>query len=106
MERVVPWPALCALIEPYPKTGNGRPPIGVERMLRISLLQQWFSLSDPGVEEALHDSLAMRRFAGIDLGREPVPDETTMYRFRHCRRRMISAGGCSRRCSGTWPSRG
>jgi transposase, IS5 family len=77
MERVVPWPALCRLIEPfYPKPGNGRPPIGVERMLRIYLLQQWFDLSDPGVEEALYDSLAMRRFVGIDLGREPVPDET------------------------------
>jgi IS5 family transposase len=67
----------------YPKPGNGRPPIGVERMLRIYFLQQWFNLSDPGVEEALYDSLTMRRFVGIDLGREPVPDETTMCRFRH-----------------------
>ena len=84
MERVVPWSALCALIEPfYPKPGNGRPPIGVERVLRIYFLQQWFNLSDPGVEEALYDSQAMRRFVGIDLGREPVPDETTMCRFRH-----------------------
>ena len=84
MESVVPWPALCGLIEPfYPKPGNGRPPIGVERMLRIYLLQQWFNLSDPGVEEALYDLLAMRRFVGIDLGREAVPDETTMCRFRH-----------------------
>jgi len=74
MERVVPWPALCGLIEPfYPKPGNGRPPIGIERMLRIYFLQQWFNLSDPAVEEALYDSLAMRRFVGIDLGREPVP---------------------------------
>ena len=84
MERVVPWPALCALIEPfYPKPGHGRPPIGVERMLRLYFLQQWFNLSDPAVEEALYDSLAMRRFVGIDLGREPVPDETTVCRFRH-----------------------
>ena len=84
MERVVPWPALCALILPvYPKTGNGRPPIGVERMLRLYFLQQWFNLSDPAVEEALYDSQAMRAFAGIDLGREPVPDETTVCRFRH-----------------------
>ena len=76
MERVVPWSALCALIEPfYPKPGNGRPPIGVERILRI--LQQWFNLSDPAAEEALYDSSAMRRFDGIDLGCEPVPDETT-----------------------------
>jgi IS5 family transposase len=84
MERVVPWSALLALIEPfYPKPGNGRPPVGVERMLRIYFLQQWFNLSDPAVEEALYDSQAMRRFVGIDLGREPVPDETTMCRFRH-----------------------
>jgi transposase, IS5 family len=84
MERVVPWSALCALIEPfYPKPGNGRPPIGIERMLRLYFLQQWFNLSDPAVEEALYDSLAMRRFVGIDLGREPVPDETTVCRFRH-----------------------
>jgi transposase, IS5 family len=84
MERVVPWPALCGLIDPvYPKPGHGRPPIGVERMLRIYFLQQWFNLSDPAVEEALYDSAAMRDFVGIDLGREPVPDETTVCRFRH-----------------------
>jgi IS5 family transposase len=84
MERVVPWSALRALIEPfYPKPGNGRPPVGVERMLRIYFLQQWFNLSDPAVEEALYDSSAMRGFVGIDLGREPVPDETTVCRFRH-----------------------
>jgi len=84
MERVVPWSGLCALIEPvYPKPGNGRPPIGVERMLRIHFLQQWFNLSDPAVEEALYDSATMRGFVGIDLGREPVPDETTVCRFRH-----------------------
>ncbi len=84
MERVVPWSALCGLIEPvYPKPGNGRPPVGVERMLRIYFLQQWFNLADAAVEDALYDSVAMRRFVGIDLGREPVPDETTMCRFRH-----------------------
>ena len=84
MNRVVPWAALCAVVEPvYPKAGNGRPPIGVERMLRIYFLQQWFNLSDPGVEEALYDSLAMRDFVGIDLGREPAPDETTVCKFRH-----------------------
>jgi IS5 family transposase len=83
-KRVVRWPALCRLIEPfYPKPGNGRPPIGVELMLRIYFLQQWFDLSDPAVEEALYDSAAMRGFVGIDLGREPVPDETTVCRFRH-----------------------
>ena len=84
MERVVPWRELCALIEPfYPKPGKGRPLVGVERMLRIYFLQQWFNLSDPAVEEALYDLLAMRRFVDIDLGREPVPDETTVCRFRH-----------------------
>src|ERR1700756_4352627 len=84
MEQVVPWSALCGLIEPfYPKPGNGRRPVGVERMLRLYFLQQWFNLSDPAVEEALYDSLAMRGFVGIDLGCEPVPDETTVCRFRH-----------------------
>jgi len=84
MDRVVPWADLCALIEPfYPKAGNGRPPKALEQMLRIYFLQQWFDLSDPGVEEALYDSLAMRSFAGLDLGREPVPDETTILHFRH-----------------------
>ena len=75
---------LVALVEPhYPKAGNGRPPVGVERMLRIYFLQQWFNLSDPAVEEALYDSAVMRQFVGIDLGREPVPDETTVCKFRH-----------------------
>jgi IS5 family transposase len=84
MERVVPWRELCGLIEPhYPQAGGGRPPVGVERMLRIYFLQQWFNLSDPGVEEALYDSFLMRQFVGIDLGREPVPDETTICKFRH-----------------------
>ena len=74
MEQVVPWHELCALVEPhYPKAGNGRRPVGVERMLRIYFLQQWFNLSDPAVEEALYDSPLMRSFAGIDLGNEVVP---------------------------------
>ena len=84
MEQVVPWQKLCALIEPhYPQAGNGRPPVGVERMLRIYFLQQWFNLSDPAVEEALYDSVVLRQFVGIDLGQEPVPDETTVCKFRH-----------------------
>jgi IS5 family transposase len=84
MERVVPWAELCAPIEPvYPKPGNGRPPVELERMLRIHFLQHWFNLSDPAVEEALYDSVSMRAFAGIDLGREAVPDETTVLNFRH-----------------------
>jgi IS5 family transposase len=84
MDRVVPWAELCALIEPvYPNPGKGRPPVGLERMLRIYFLQQWFNLSDPAVEEALYESASMRAFVGVDLGREPVPDETTVCRFRH-----------------------
>src|SRR5438093_4367824 len=84
MEQVVPWGELCALVAPhYPQPGNGRPPVGVERMLRIYFLQQWFNLSDPAVEEALYDSGGMRQFVGIDLGCEPVPDETTVCKFRH-----------------------
>ncbi len=85
MHRVVPWAELVAAIEPvYPKAeGPGRPPVGVERMLRLHCLQQWCNLSDPAVEEALYDSRAMRQFVGIDLGREPVPDETTICKFRH-----------------------
>jgi IS5 family transposase len=84
MDRAVPWADLCALIEPfYPKAGNGRPPIGLERMLRIHFLQHWFNLSDPAAEEALYESLSMCRFVGIDLGKEPVPDETTICKFRH-----------------------
>ena len=85
MDQVVPWEELCALIEPvYPKVeGAGRPPVGLERMLRIYFVQQWFNLSDPAVEEALYDSQAIRAFVGIDLGREPAPDETTVCKFRH-----------------------
>jgi len=84
MEQVVPWAKLCALIEPhYPKPGNGRRPKELEQMLRIYFLQQWFNLSDPAVEEALYDSATLRQFVGIDLGSEPVPDETTVCKFRH-----------------------
>ena len=84
MEQVVPWKKLCRLIEPYySKAGNGRPPVGLERMLRIYFLQQWFNLSDPGVEDGLYESPVMRQFVGIDLGQEPAPDETTVCKFRH-----------------------
>jgi IS5 family transposase len=86
MDEVVPWAELVALIEPhYPKATSvgGRPAFGLERMLRMHLLQIWFNLSDPAVEEALYESTSMRAFVGIDLGREPVPDETTAMRFRH-----------------------
>lgn len=84
MDQVVPWSSLCALIEPvYPKNEVGRPPVGLERMLRIHFLQAWFNLSDPAVEEALYDSEAMRQFVGIDLGVERAPDETTICKFRN-----------------------
>jgi len=84
MEQVVPWGKLCALIEPhYPKPGNGRRPKELEKMLRIYFLQQWFNLADPAVEEVLYDSASLRQFVGIDLGAEPVPDETTVCKFRH-----------------------
>ena len=84
MERIVPWSELEAVIAPhYPKGENGRPPVGLSVMLRIYFLQHWFSLSDPGAEEALYDSAALRRFAGVDLGRAPAPDETTILHFRH-----------------------
>jgi transposase, IS5 family len=85
MDQVVPWAKLCELIEPvYPKgEGAGRPTVGLERMLRIYFLQQWFNLSDPAVEESLYDSVSMRQFVGIDLGREAAPDETTVCKFRH-----------------------
>ena len=86
MEIVVPWQALVELIEPhYPKTGSkgGRPPYPLATMLRIHLLQQWYSLSDPAMEEALIEVPTMRRFAGIDLMCDRIPDETTILAFRH-----------------------
>ena len=84
MERVVPWARLCAVIEPhYPQGLRGRPPIGIERMLRIYFLQQWYALADEALEDALYDSQALRTFAGIDLSVEAVPDATTLLKFRH-----------------------
>jgi len=86
MEQIIPWPELTAAVQTvYPKISEngGRPPIPLERMLRIYFLQLWFNLSDPAVEEALYDSAAMRSFVGIDLGVEGAPDETTVCKFRH-----------------------
>jgi IS5 family transposase len=84
MERIVPWSGLLSLIRPYyAKAGNGRRPVGVEIMLRVYFVQQWFNLSDPGVEEALYESPVLQRFVGVDLGAAPAPDETTICRFRH-----------------------
>lgn len=84
MDAVIPWNRFFDRIAPhYPKAGQGRPPLGLEKMLRIYFLQQWFDLSDPGAEEALYDSEAMRRFVGLDLGEDSIPDETTILKFRH-----------------------
>ena len=84
MDAVIPWARLAALIEPhYPKAGNGTQPMPLERMLRIHFLQHWFNLSDPAAEDSLYDSESMRRFAGIELAEDTVPDETTILRFRH-----------------------
>jgi len=86
MDKIIPWTELAAAVQTvYPKVSEsgGRPPIPLDRMLRIYFLQLWFNLSDPAVEEALYDSLAMRTFAGIDLGAEGAPDETTVCKFRH-----------------------
>ena len=95
MNEILPWTELCKAIEPfYPKASKlgGRPTVGIERMLRIHFLQHWFELSDPGAEEALYDSRAMRQFARIDLGVEPVPDETTICKFRHLMERHNLGG--------------
>ena len=84
IECVTPWAALVASIAPhYPKgDGRGRPPIGLERMLRMYIAQQCMGLSDEGIEDALYDSQAIRRFVGIDLNREAAPDATTLLKFR------------------------
>jgi len=84
MNAVIPWAELLALIGPhYPKPGRGRPPIPMEVMLRIYFVQQWFDLSDPAAEDALYDSESIRRFVGVELSEDAVPDETTILRFRH-----------------------
>ena len=83
MERVVPWEALLALIEPvYPKAGKGRHPYALGTMLRIHLMQNWFGYSDPAMEEALYEVAPLRRFADLSLTRGRVPDETTILNFR------------------------
>ena len=84
MDAVIPWSRLLALVAPhYPTAGQGTQPMPLARMLRIYFLQQWFNLSDPAMEDALYDSEAMRRFAGIELSVDAVPDESTILRFRH-----------------------
>ena len=84
MERVVPWAALVELVAPFaPEGRRGRPPFSVETMLRIHFMQQWFTLSDPAMEEALHDMPLFREFAGLGGWSDRLPDETTILRFRH-----------------------
>ena len=84
MDQVIPWNKLIEVIrEYYPRAGNGRQPMPLERMLRTYFMQQWYSLSDPAMEDALYDSESMRRFAGIDLEVDVIPDETTILHFRH-----------------------
>jgi len=84
MEMVVPWTRLVDRLAPlYPKGERGRPPIGLERMLRLYFLQQWYGLADEALEDALYDSQALRGFAGIELNCDPVPDATTVLHFRH-----------------------
>lgn len=84
MDAVVPWAELLQVIAPhYPKAGKGRQPLGLEKMLRIYFVQQWFNLSDPQAEDSLYDSESIRRFVRIELSEDVVPDETTILRFRH-----------------------
>ena len=84
MEKVVPWADLVALVLPYlPEGKRGRPPFSPETMLRIHFMQQWFALSDPAMEEALHDMPVFREFAGLEGWNERLPDESTILRFRH-----------------------
>src|SRR3990170_2474750 len=84
MNRVIPWAELLQIIKGYyPKAGNGRQPMPIERMLRIYFMQQWYGLSDPAMEDALYDIESLRRFAGIDMETDAIPDETTILNFRH-----------------------
>lgn len=84
MEKIVPWETWTkAIAAHYPSGKRGRPPMGIERMLRMYLLQVWFNLSDPLTEDTIYDSYAMRKFSGVDFVNESVPDETTLCKFRH-----------------------
>jgi IS5 family transposase len=100
MSLVVPWSELVSLITPHAPTRSakgGRPPFPVETMLRIHFIQQWFNLSDPAMEQALYDTPMFREFAGLDMGEEHLPDESTILRFRH----MLEAHNLSLQILGT-----
>ena len=89
MDAVVPWARLAALIAPhYTKPRKGRPQMPLSVMLRIYFLQQWYGLSDPGAEEALYDMHSMRDFVGLDLARDPIPDESTILNSATCWKSM------------------
>jgi len=93
MDEIIPWEEWVSVIKPYyPKGKRGRPPMGIEKMLRMYLLQIWFNLSDPATEDAIYDSYAMRKFSGIDFMTEAVPDETTLCKFRH----LLEANGLNK----------
>lgn len=93
MDEIIPWDEWVDVIKPYyPKGKRGRPPMGIEKMLRMYLLQIWFNLSDPATEDAIYDSYAMRKFTGIDFMTEAVPDETTLCKFRH----LLEANGLNK----------
>ena len=93
MDEIIPWDEWVGVIEPYyPKGKRGRPSMGIEKMLRMYLLQIWFNLSDPATEDAIYDSYAMRKFTGIDFMTEAVPDETTLCKFRH----LLEANGLNK----------
>ncbi len=94
MDEIIPWDQWIGAIEPYyPKGRRGRPPIGIEKMLRMYLLQNWFNLSDSATEDAIYDSYAMRKFVGIDFMKASVPGKTTLCRFRH----LLEANGLNQR---------
>ena len=93
MDEIIPWEEWVGIIKPYYPTGKrGRPPVNLEKMLRMYLLQIWFNLSDPATEDAIYDSYAMRKFTGIDFMTETVPDETTLCKFRH----LLEANGLNK----------
>ena len=84
MDEIIPWEEWVDIIAPYyPQGKRGRPPMEIEKMLRMYLLQIWFHLSDPATEDAIYDSYAMRKFTGLNFMTESVPDETTLCKFRH-----------------------
>ena len=108
MEAVVPWGRLTGLVAPhYPKAGpkGGRPPMPLETMLRVCLLQNWYALSDPMAEDTLYDSKAMRRFVGIEPGDDRIPDETTILNFRHLLERHGLTEAIFADVTHIWPTR-